>query len=145
MRRILPGVPLCHDDVADLARVGPRRHRIEAVGEMRRTHPSKVGVGLVHGGVGKIVVGAVGRTDSECHDSPSLKSAWVAPSSAKLTTSEMALSLTQCDCVVTLGRRHADSVVANGVPSCRPDWRAETSENRKRANRFTFAAFMPPS
>jgi len=71
MRAVLSGVLLRHNNVADLAGVRPRCHFIEPIGEMRRTHPSKVGVGLVHGGVGKVVVGAVDGSESECHGSPS--------------------------------------------------------------------------
>jgi hypothetical protein len=45
--------------MADVAGIRPRCHRTDSVGEIRRTHPSKVGAGLVHGGIGKIVIGTV--------------------------------------------------------------------------------------
>ena len=41
----------------------------EPIGEMRRTHPSKVGVGLVHGGIGEVVVRAVDDTEVESTES----------------------------------------------------------------------------
>ena len=99
MRTVLAGVLLRHNDVADLAGIRPRCHFIEPIGEIRRPHPSKVGAGLVHGGFGKIVVGAVDGTEVEgtesvCHGSPSLWS--VRPQllyiDDPLTALEMALS-----------------------------------------------------
>jgi hypothetical protein len=77
MRAVLAGVLLRHHDVADRAGVRPRCHFIEPIGKIRRTHTSKVGVGLVQGGIVKVVVGAVDATEiegteSQCHGSPSL-------------------------------------------------------------------------
>jgi hypothetical protein len=71
MRAVLSGFLLRHHDVADLAGVRPRCHFKKSVGEIRRTDPSKIGVGLVHGGIGQIVVGAVDAAEFECHGSPS--------------------------------------------------------------------------
>src|SRR5262245_28713033 len=59
MRAVLSGVRLRHKTVADLAGVRPRCHCADSIGEIRRSHPSKIGAGLIHGGVSKIVVGAV--------------------------------------------------------------------------------------
>jgi hypothetical protein len=44
----------------------------DSIGEIRRTHPSKVGVGLVHGGIRKIVMGTVDTAELERHGLPSL-------------------------------------------------------------------------
>ena len=65
MRTVLSGVRLRHNDVAYLAGIRPRCHFIQTIGEMRRTHPSKVGVGLVHGRIGEVIIGAVDGTEVE--------------------------------------------------------------------------------
>src|ERR1700694_3465993 len=67
MRAAPSGVPLRHNNVADLAGVRPRCHTVGTVGEIRRAHPSKVGVDLVHSGICKIVVGAVDGAKLERH------------------------------------------------------------------------------
>src|SRR5262245_11249667 len=59
MRAVLSGVRLRHKNVADLAGVRPRRHCTDSIGKVRRSHSSKIGAGLVHGGISKIIVGPV--------------------------------------------------------------------------------------
>jgi hypothetical protein len=56
-----------HHDVADFPRIGTRLHGIDAIGEIGRTHPGKVAIGLVQAGICKVVVGAVDAAETERH------------------------------------------------------------------------------
>src|SRR2546425_2227576 len=105
MWAVLSSVLLRYNDVADLAGVRLRCHFVEPIGKMRRTHTSKVGVGLVHGGIGKIVVRAVDGTEvegteSKCHGSPSLQSVW--PQLPLIARSENDALMIYCDVQVVV-------------------------------------------
>src|ERR1700748_611421 len=84
-----------HHDVADLARVGARLHGVKAVGEIRRTYSCKIRVGLVQGGIRKIVVGAGDGAELERHGLLSVQS--VLPSSCFIERSGIGALMNQCD------------------------------------------------